>query len=193
MARNIRQIKFVDPDSHPIEASESGQNAHYCDHCNHAGHKPSYAACLHKIKLRKSGRLNTIWSDCSAAIGRKDCQALAMRKQEIDAGKALFFIDRAKLLEVARLNASVTGSRYGENPLPLPSAKRSPPVDDTDSSGSSYAAAINKAIRKEIVASKEKPPVVESRPNKSFTNDLAKGLSLVEIARLARAKTQTIV
>lgn len=90
-------IKFIDDETYPVEASESGDNAFYMNGCDAVGGRPNYAACLAKCAARKKGRLSELYSECSAAIGGKRCPALEMRKQEIAAGKALYFISRPKL------------------------------------------------------------------------------------------------
>lgn len=91
-------IKYIDDEVYPVEASESGDNAYYLRGCEAIGSgRPNYASCLAKCKARKTGRLDERYSDCSAAIGNKRCPALAMRKEELDKGVAIYFVSRPKM------------------------------------------------------------------------------------------------
>jgi hypothetical protein len=94
-----KKQQFVDLDRYPVERSASGENAYYLAHCNVTNSRPSYAACLKRIADRKHGRLATEFADCSAAIGKKACPAQAMQRAEKEAGYALYFVPRLKLLE----------------------------------------------------------------------------------------------
>lgn len=90
-------LKFVDDETYPLEASASGDNAFYIPHGCECSPRPAYASCLAKCAARKKGRLDERYSDCSAAIGGKRCPALVMRKEEIDKGQALYFVSRPRL------------------------------------------------------------------------------------------------
>lgn len=90
-------IKFIDDETYPLEASESGDNAYYIPHGCECSPRPAYASCLAKCSARKKGRLDERYSDCSAAIGGKRCPALVMRKEEKEKGIALYFVSRPKL------------------------------------------------------------------------------------------------
>lgn len=79
----------------PIEASGRGDNTLYLDYCASGGNRPAYCACISKVIKRKEGRLDSRWAECSAAIGKKTCPAMALMKQEKEAGHALFYIPRA--------------------------------------------------------------------------------------------------
>lgn len=79
-----------------IELSADGKrNAHH-HICLHTGNRPAYAVCLHLCSERKKGRLREIYSECSAVIGKGECVALKMRKEEIEAGRAIYFEERVK-------------------------------------------------------------------------------------------------
>ena len=90
-------LKFVDDEVYPPEASASGDNAFYIPHGCECSPRPNFASCLAKCAARKKGRLDERYSDCSAAIGTKRCPALAMRKEELDKIVAIYFISRPKL------------------------------------------------------------------------------------------------
>lgn len=89
-------IKFIDDEKYPLEASESGDNAFYFAGCP-AMARPNFASCLAKCRARKKGRLDERYSDCSALIGKRECIALKMRKEEKEKGHAIYFISRPKL------------------------------------------------------------------------------------------------
>lgn len=96
-----KKAQFVDLERYPVERSAAGDNAYYLEHCNVTNSRPSYAACLKRVADRKSGRLATEFAECSAAIGKKSCPAQAMQRAEKEAGRALYFVPRLKLLEHA--------------------------------------------------------------------------------------------
>lgn len=95
MAKTI-EIKEVDNSGRPISDSANGKTNAHSHYCDVVMHSKNYAVCLHLIDERKSGRLETLYADCSVAIGKKRCPALAMRKQEVEAGHAIYFKERIK-------------------------------------------------------------------------------------------------
>lgn len=92
------QDTFTDDETYPVTASASGRNAYHF-RCEAVGHCAPYASCLKKIEDRKQGRLETIYATCSAEIGRRDCPAQAMRKEELAKGTAIYYLDRVKMRE----------------------------------------------------------------------------------------------
>lgn len=112
--RNIRLVEFKDEEVYPISQSADGTNAYYCDFCNHAGYRPNYASCLRRIADRKEGRLITNEAQCSAAIGNKVCPAMAMKKEEKQAGHAIYYINRIKLRQNQVDNAELVGIKLGQ-------------------------------------------------------------------------------
>lgn len=179
---------FVDDEVYPAEASEQGCNAYYLDKCDHVGHRPAYAACLKKVAERQHGRLDACNADCSAAIGKKDCLAAKMRKEEIVSGKAIYFINRQKLqafyrsveeIERAKLIATPVGQWSTKKPsrsrsvetitTPPPPPAKPKHFLDIDTGG--YVDAINAATKTEVSKG-----VVMSAP-------AGAGMSLLEMAR----------
>jgi len=81
----------------PVEASKSGDNAHYIS-CEEYGGYRAYAVCLHVIEAYQKG--SPRWQDpeCNFAITKKTCPAMELRKQELEAGRALFYRQRSPLL-----------------------------------------------------------------------------------------------
>lgn len=197
------------------EHSATGNNAYYLAGCRHVCHRPAYASCLSKIAERKKGRLEGD-ADCSAAIGRKDCPALAMKREEELAGKAIYFVNRKQLQEEMRIAAEARGQVFarmaeqGKDWAPSktkrPKTTATPATAPVAALGIDYAAAINKAI----AAAKAAAPVAPAAPVssadapaepkapassalKSVSADLARkpstpptGMSMLEFARNAR-------
>lgn len=96
----------------PPEVSKSSDNAYYSAFCNEVGYRPSYAVCLHKIEQRKEGRLDTVWSECSAAIGAKRCPALRMAREEKDKGQAMFFMSRQEIQEQNAIREAAANEKF---------------------------------------------------------------------------------
>jgi hypothetical protein len=138
---------------YPAAASASGKNAYYLGNCECVGHRPSYAACLNKIELRKAGRLSSSLAECSAAINRRECPAQRLRDEELSAGKAIYFIDRAVLTasndeRTALESDRITRLMAGERPEPA----RRPARKTTEAAPAApamptYADAINAALK----------------------------------------------
>lgn len=89
---------FSDDEKYPIEASQSGDNAYYFTGCPVSSGRLNYAACLAKCRTRKAGKLGEQYSDCSVLIGKRQCKALEMFAEEKEAGVALYFTSRLKLI-----------------------------------------------------------------------------------------------
>lgn len=196
MARE--EEKFEDNEIYPAEASEQGCNAYYLPGCEIAGHRPAYAACLKKIADRKNGRLTTSLSECSAAIGKKECPAMRMRKEELVEGRAIYFLNRNKLRSFMQYQSEMEQQRwasmsFGKDdkkkaaPKPRvvaePPSAPPPPKHFLDMTTGSYADAINAALSKpapEPVA--PTPPPVQQNPAPAAP--IAAGMSLLEMARL---------
>ncbi len=124
--RNIRLVEFNDEEIYQPEMSAHGTNAYYCEFCNHAGYRPNYASCLRRIADRKAGRLDTNEAQCSTAIGNKACMALEMQKEEKQAGKAIYYVNRVKMRQNQVENAALVGIKLGQrvsrglvNPKPI--------------------------------------------------------------------------
>lgn len=153
---------FVDHDEYTVDDSASGNNAYYVA-CSVVGQHAAYAACLSRLTQRKEGRLSVSYAACSSAIGKKDCPAIEMRKQELAAGKAMFFINRIKLTAYSNERDAVATQELANRMQPHVPAdyrpKRSlPPVATTQHSPApiqpaaapatnDYAAAINVAVQ----------------------------------------------
>lgn len=114
MARNIRLVEFKDEEVYPIEQSTLGTNAYYCDYCGAAGYRPNYASCLRRIEDHKLGRLDSNEAACGAAIASGSaCMVIGMRKEEEQAGHAIYYVNRTKLRENQLENAEAMGLKLG--------------------------------------------------------------------------------
>jgi glutaredoxin 2 len=78
----------------PVVDSMRGDNTHYIG-CDVRGARQNYAVCLHRNKAFEEDRLDSkSCVDCQRAIVGKYCPALALRKEEEAAGKALYYVPR---------------------------------------------------------------------------------------------------
>lgn len=170
-----------------VDASADGKRNVWTIHCEVVQHAKAYCVCIHLCKQRKEGRLPTQYSDCSAAIGKKECPALKMRKEELAEGRAIYFRERvapatvtpAQWAEVVknppkRIDMSEVRPKSAPISKPAPVSSKSSGGVLQKIDGAGYATAINRAIENE---SKPKvvtpPPKVEAMP----------GESLLEMAR----------
>lgn len=80
----------------PPEKSMSGRNSIY-QFCDERQQQVSYAVCLHTLKKIEDGTMpRDQFVECQRAYTHNNCPAKKMRAQEIDAGQALFFIERPR-------------------------------------------------------------------------------------------------
>jgi len=133
----------------PVGASAGGDNALYLGHCGVVDHRPPYAMCLRHIEDRKEGRLDSRWAACSAAIGNKTCGALKLRKEEIAADKALYYIPRMMIREAATARQADGDSRFARL---LEGGKRT----------------VERAVNAVKAAVKKEPPKQEAKPDDMF-------------------------
>jgi hypothetical protein len=180
MSKNRPQaiVGFEDIEIYPVDASKQGGNACYVDTCQVVGSRPAYAACLSRIQLRADGKSLPSQPECATAINRGECPAQAMRKEEIDAGQAIYFINRRKLREFIDLREGNTAREVIAEAVNWVKAKVKPkapppaaPKHFLDSDVGDYAAALNTAINKPSA-----PPA-----------EAKSGMSLLELARASLA------
>lgn len=191
---NKRVINLVDADnSHrPISDSENGKTNALSHHCDIVMHSKNYATCLHLVKERDSSRLDALYSDCSIAISKKRCPALAMRYEEVEAGHAIYFRERIKHLGDSFINtASILmngvsnkvsdSSQVSEKIIKSPVTKK----DSFQPSMGGYADAINNSLKNGEI------PIEIAEPKKSVKEIVAiEGESLIDLAKrmMANAK-----
>ncbi|WP_429236564.1 hypothetical protein [Aeromonas salmonicida] len=77
----------------PVDASRSGKNTVY-HHCGQLERRASYGVCLFTLECFDKGKLRSD-SDCYQPISSGSCSAIALKAREIEAGRALFFKERA--------------------------------------------------------------------------------------------------
>lgn len=196
-----KEEKFEDGEIYPAEASEQGCNAYYLPGCEVAGHRPAYAACLKKIADRKNGRLATSLSECSAAIGKKECQAQRMRKEELVEGRAIYFLNRNKLRSFMQYQFEMERQHWASVSLGRDDKKKAtskhravtqsptapPPIKHfLDMNTGSYADAINAALDEQALEPVE-PTSLPVQHNPAPAAPIAAGMSLLEMARLMAA------
>lgn len=178
MAKHRTVIDIIPQDDRPIEDSANGKTNAYSHYCGSVMHSKNYAVCLHLIEERKQGRLNPQYADCSASIGKKVCPAIAMRKQEVEAGKALFFTERIKNLGESFMDS--VGELFTKMATPLVKTPKSPvtKINDNQPSMSGYSDAINIAIKKGDVTAPIKPVVVVAPVQGETLMEMAKRMML---------------
>lgn len=161
-----------------VEASLDGKRNAFHHRCNAVGHSRPYAVCLNLCAKRKKGALSTSYSECSAIIGKKECPALRMRKEEIAAGYAIYFIERITVSQgfverakefVGRVVSAVVPAAPAK-PNPVTLKKSSSIIDRIDDTN--YTKVITTAVKPADV------PKVEPK----------QGESLLEMARRLMAK-----
>lgn len=105
-----KQVILEDND---VEASRSPQNMvfHYCDPI---GIRASYAGCLHTMDAVFDDR-GHLRPDCQLAINAGTCNAMRLRKDELRANKALYYVPYFRLQEVRaeQLAAMPPTGRFG--------------------------------------------------------------------------------
>ncbi len=80
----------------PPEASSWGKNAFYHS-CSVIEQKRSFAACMHTIGAVEKGNEHYLNEEsCLRAIKNGSCEAMAMRAEEVAAGKALYYQERVR-------------------------------------------------------------------------------------------------
>lgn len=182
---------FADTEVYPSSRSAGGDNAYY-HYCTEVEHQAAYAVCLKKIEDRKDGRLESIYSTCSAAIGQKRCPAVGMKMDESLAGHAMFYLNRAKMREFYAKESDNLGvqaqqdkwapkvrrtatSGVSTRPVP-PASVTPPPPPKTTASDNIYADALSAAVDAETSGAKA-PTLTQS----AVTN--APRPSVLELAR----------
>jgi hypothetical protein len=190
----MEAVKARQP-TYPPEQSMGGVNS-YNFACKPVGYSPGYCVCLHKIAaFERDGDL-TSYPECGKAIRNKDCPALKLRAEEREAGRALYFIDRAILREEMDKHFAATTPSFRTTSKPAAPASKSEPTKTTAKKVADhlttmptpeidgYAAAINAAIAAlPADEKKEEPKVVVPSPS------VAKAPSLVDMVRMQMGKS----
>lgn len=192
----VTQAVLARQPEYPPEQSMSGQNT-YTIGCQVMGYSPGYCVCLHKIEAHtRDGDLKQ-YPECARAISNGSCPAIALRDQEREAGKALYFVHRELLREemdkhLAVLHPAAFKSKPSApkaspartSPAPTPKKPATPTVNLDEENG--YAAAINAAMREA-----EKPTEQPKQEEDSATSPspAKRGPSMLELARMRMGKT----
>ncbi|MFQ2465687.1 hypothetical protein L1871_22625 (plasmid) [Aeromonas caviae] len=176
----------VTTDILPPDASRSGKNTVY-HHCGQLERRASYAVCLFTLEQFDKGKLRTD-SECHQHIDKGLCSALALRAQEVAAGRALFFKERivpvvVKDEEPVQIVTGPTkpesesymrgwnaagrlfgGSRPATKPSLAPPPKPTPKTASERLFGvkeSSLADAVSNAAHEAVLGAKEPTPLVQ--------------------------------
>lgn len=109
-----------------IQKSKGGINK-YCHYCDVTTSNALYAICLNTVDAIVERDMDLKWDDCVHAIKSGECPAMAMRKEEEAAGKALYFtpwifkeelpkeLVKRELKPVDKTSDSYLRGRYGRN------------------------------------------------------------------------------
>lgn len=187
-------IEFEDSEVYDVEVSASGDNAYCIDLCSVVGHRPPYAACLKKIAERKHGRLASQYSECSAAIGKKECPAMKLRDKETAKGQAIYFINRIKLRLFQQykqeMDAQKTPTKL-KSPRPAPRIEPAPQPkfkdnDFLNQSIGGYADALNVAM-----TDLKNAPMESSAVQPAIVEPFKAGMSLLDMARMKLANSSS--
>lgn len=195
----MKLFDFKDDEIYPPEKSMGGTNMKVI-RCEYLEAASNYAVCLHRINAREKGSApeSVIGERCVRAIDNKSCPALAMKKEEAEAGRALYYVNRAKYLEqqTAFFNEKgwaakvVTSKDYRPTKAKLsafPPARQSAPEQPSASTQTSQK---RHAEKREVEPASDAPSFADAinialgeiEPNKS-SPDIKPGMSLIEIAR----------
>lgn len=203
-AANMDYTVDANGNRYGLERSAHGSNAFYFGDCDVAGQTVAYCVCLKKIAMNKQGQVYGGAQNCCDAIERNGCKADRMRREESEAGHALFYIERARLnakyeedCAAAKVRMETLSAK--KDAFGLQRTKRAAPADaaasvETPVEENGYAAAINKAMQ-ETIAEQPKPAVASMQPTAGVTagpvavapTSGTGGMSLIEMAR-ARMK-----
>lgn len=151
-------MEIVTTETLPVTASMSGNNTiyHYCEQLER---RSSYGLCLYTLKAYEEGKL-PLDNSCHTCIMSGQCPALALRQQERDAGRALFFKPR---------------EYWPKETFDTPSKPRAPITRPTQPNNASYMRGWNAAGRSSTPSMFDTPkpaprpkPVEKSASEKMF-------------------------
>lgn len=209
---------FRDDEVYPVAFSAGGINA-FTHGCKLAGQRLSYCVCVAKIEAFQRDRQLPPGMSCNNEIRDGDCPAIRMRREEVEKGHAIYFINRKKMQdhfqikrdeaakaarEAAALNKQPKRSSGFGKLVTVPAAPEAP-KHFLDIKTGSYADALNAATAApeptpEPVTPALKPtpqpaPVVAApKPPQASTAAAAPikaGMSIIEMARLQLAAKQS--
>ena len=192
-------VRSAQPD-YPPEQSMAGINS-FNFGCKPVGYSPGYCVCLHKLAAYERDQGLKSYPECEKAIRNKECPALAMRKEEREAGKALYFIDRNLLREEMNRRFADANAAFRPTKTPVPAPKTTTAAPATKPAPKvksdhrlmampedGYAAAINAAIAETNTAP---APITPEEPKAAAPSpsEQPKRPSLVEMARMQMGKS----
>ena len=111
----------------PVENSIGNQNRHtfWCD-----AHEQRrfYGVCLNVLDAYEGKRIvaEDEPGDCANAMCRGRCNAMMMRKEEIDKGEAIYFVQKADMPEIKKVDRNSESYKIGWNKVPGSNAESMP-------------------------------------------------------------------
>ena len=178
----------------------SGKNSCYLN-CKSQGRRPSYGVCLFTLRAIDN---NTIkgFDDCVNAYKNGSCDAAVYRKQEQEAGRALYYLPREYKEPIARpmaaakaskpspfsqrtIGKKIESTRTIEPVAPSPKSKPKAKIAEPTFKAPNFSDAVDLAVRENKEKPAEKKPL-NAEPAKSV---IVPGMTLLQIARaMAAAK-----
>lgn len=179
----------------PISASTCSKTNNYIVTCQEIGQRRHYPVCLNLIEMHKNRQTTSIYSDCMAAISKGKCPALKMRKEEIEADKAIYFHKKEPFVPGA-----ITFPTFNFNDVPT--VVEPEVTKDNGVSGGiaamDYSQVINEAIKKESQKPKKQAkekkvekPAVKTTPKDIDIPAVVPGESLLAMAKRMLAERQS--
>lgn len=182
-----------------IEDSANSKTNAYVFHCGPIDQRRFYASCLNIINEVGNSKLEPLYGDCFDAIKKRTCPAVAMRKEETTAGRAIYFSEKQMVemlnpvtSEDAKDARDTKAGRRKVAPIrvatavEVPAPKRDNSIlSDAPVSGG-FAEAINEAMKKsaEVPAAQPVPqPKPQPKPQPQTHVKAMPGESLLDIAR----------
>lgn len=82
----------VEKPPYPLEASSWGKNSYY-HHCDHLNSRVNFSVCMHVMgKWEDNEKVtSSLYGSCCDRLEDGQCPALAMRKEELEAGESLYY------------------------------------------------------------------------------------------------------
>lgn len=163
----------------PVTSSTDGRRNSYTVACEITSQSMNYAACLWRLGVMASPktRIPPDWDVCANARKCNTCPAVAMRDEEMLAGKSIYFVDRTIVRRSpnagswgaskmpAQTYSSASVSKASAPTAPTAPARKIDMLEAAGKTGS-YADAITEAIKtaaeapKPVVATVTKAPPV---------------------------------
>jgi len=95
----------------PVDASTWGKNSFY-HHCDVTSQRKNFSVCCTiKRFVDQKSTIPSGYEQCAEAIRNNTCPALAMRAEEVKAGRALYYMPKLKVNLTQKTTQSIRGNR----------------------------------------------------------------------------------